>query len=1392
MGDGRHTLDPHAEERTELLLDGYELGTGFELAAVVGPSAPARAEVAARLQAAGPMLRVSPSGALLAEVEARLSELGPGRPILWIEASPWDRAAWSAAVSALNTDRAWLRKHVPGLVVLAGPGEALPLALERPDLGTMMGTVVRVREDPVSTAAGELRWLHLSDLHFSATSRWDRRNVLTALLEHLGELAGEGLRPDLVFVTGDVARSGQRTEYEQAEGFFRKLMDTLELDSRLDLFIVPGNHDVDRALASKRMAGLLVADLLEQRSQEALEQAFAEPHELLAVGQRLDEFYAFTRRLLGSARGWSAERPWRADLVEVRGLPVGVVQLNTAWASASDQDKGNLLVGRAQVQAALDQLPDARVKVALMHHPTGYLADFDESPVDDLLTSARGVDFILRGHLHETRLAMETSPGSRTGTHAAGATYQQSPWRKGFLLTELDLSAGTGRAHIFGYSERGAGHWYHDPGVYRAAKSGLWEFDLAPHLRVGGRDSPRGPETGESRAPEPARRDSEAAWKARVDGYRAAAVAVNNTVSLLGMPEKSRNAPRTSLDALFAPLSISANPDGAADRGGFPIEQLVRQLLDRSFRAGMRADEEPPAARMVLLGDPGSGKTTLTRFLAIWAAGGVELEGLGRSTHLVPLRVPFREMGRSDRSDLLGFLVDQAREVLSAPRDEAFFERLLREGRALVLCDGLDEVPPGERDRANQALLGFSRSFPASPMLVTSRVVGYDAAPLPDQRAMHRDGSPHEGGFAHLRLQPLTDEGLSVLVRRWYAAREPDARDRQRLIADLLGRLERSPAARQLARSPLLATLICLVHGQRATLPGQRARLFEEVVATLLHTWEEARGRRFVDVDPGRQRRYLEDLALRMQRQRVAAEPQPSRDGGREVTIEHDALVAALTEIACTGHAGEEEATVRHRMQRWVDWLTARTGLLVEQRPGAYGFLHLSLMEYLAACALDRQASDGFVEQLRDLVDAATEWHETVLLVMGRRADDPGFAAELHRSLLPHSPACAAVLVKALREEVDFAAAARHDIVAAALSTRVNQGRGSDLLGVGTCLITILRYSQRHADGVRQAILAHLEATDTLDGVPDAVLEELPALFEEPARAADMVARLAATTSDGDALYWLWEAAEGVALRWPASAAAAAEVQAHLFDHLAAPPRELFDTLETVHDGTRPYWCDVPAGTFRMGSADDDGAAWHDERPCHEVTLTEAYRLGAAPVTNQQYVAFDPTHTERGSKDHPAVDVSWYSAMSFCRWLSTAEWARGARLPTEAEWERACRAGTETAYWSGDTEADLGRVGWFAGNSGMDTHRVAELRDGANGYGLYDVHGNVPEWTASWFGAYPDQPQTDPSGPPDGGGRVLRGGSCWSNARFCRSAYRDTYPPAVRIASIGFRVLLPR
>ncbi|MGA2059495.1 MAG: formylglycine-generating enzyme family protein [Thermoguttaceae bacterium] len=179
--------------------------------------------------------------------------------------------------------------------------------------------------------------------------------------------------------------------------------------------------------------------------------------------------------------------------------------------------------------------------------------------------------------------------------------------------------------------------------------------------------------------------------------------------------------------------------------------------------------------------------------------------------------------------------------------------------------------------------------------------------------------------------------------------------------------------------------------------------------------------------------------------------------------------------------------------------------------------------------------------------------------------------------------------------------------------------------------------------------------------------------------------------------------------------------------------------------------------------------------------------MGVTPVTQLQYETLTwKNPSEFKGTAIPMHRVSWHEAMEFCKRLSYGT-GKKARLPTEAEWEYACRAGTTTRFNFGDDQEELGEYAWHSqNNDGVQIHPVCQKKP--NGWGLYDMHGNVHQWCWDWFDLYSAFIVTDPTGPPEGNCRILRGG-CVHPSK-CGSAYRDGLPPEFHFRNVGFRVVL--
>jgi formylglycine-generating enzyme len=239
----------------------------------------------------------------------------------------------------------------------------------------------------------------------------------------------------------------------------------------------------------------------------------------------------------------------------------------------------------------------------------------------------------------------------------------------------------------------------------------------------------------------------------------------------------------------------------------------------------------------------------------------------------------------------------------------------------------------------------------------------------------------------------------------------------------------------------------------------------------------------------------------------------------------------------------------------------------------------------------------------------------------------------------------------------------------------------------------------------------------------------------------------------------------------------------------------------------------IKKGSFVMGSPVEEKDGVENERPQHQVSLSQDFYIAKYETTNAQFAAFLNSKgskssenieylnannaslqihhngvswsADAGYENYPAACVSWFGARDFCAWLSELDANLAFLLPTEAEWEYACRAGTTARYFWGEDELelDIQDFAWYGGNANGAVHPIGLKY--ANSWGLFDMNGNAWEWCQDLFGAYSSEPQTDPAGADSGVIRVQRGGDYTSDPGRVRSAKRRWDLPET---FCGFRV----
>ncbi len=286
----------------------------------------------------------------------------------------------------------------------------------------------------MSDATSALRWLQISDIHVGKDS-YAQRKIFRHILDHVRDTVKTGFRPDLLFVTGDLANKGQPPEYEVfANELMLPLIEAIGNGCEHRTFAIPGNHDVDRGKHQ----------FFSREEMVTPQSRFFDPTD---EGRRLRE-QMFPRLSAYADADWSAApRHWIltdrgafAQVLELHGRKLGIVGINTAWLCKDDHDRHKLTPGRGLVEAALNSLPACDAKIVLGHHPLDWYLDHELQAFRALFGKHHVI--YLHGHLHEARGVPESSSGKPFLAIQCGAAFQAREdeiWKNGIIWGELDF-----------------------------------------------------------------------------------------------------------------------------------------------------------------------------------------------------------------------------------------------------------------------------------------------------------------------------------------------------------------------------------------------------------------------------------------------------------------------------------------------------------------------------------------------------------------------------------------------------------------------------------------------------------------------------------------------------------------------------------------------------------------------------------------------------------------------------------------------------------------------------------------------------------------------------------------------------------------------------------------
>ena len=334
-----------------------------------------------------------------------------------------------------------------------------------------------------------LTWLHVSDFHFKDDDPYDRDVVLNSLISAVEEKVQlRDICPDCIFVTGDIAHSGREQEYAAASDFFDKLRKVTALDKNR-LFIVPGNHDVDR----NKGKGLDRSLSSEGESVDFFGLEHPQYH-----FAKLGAFCRWFNNYFEGVQEFPSRSTCQTQEIDVRGIRIGIVAINSALFSLDQNDHGKLWIGRRCLDEAIEKLNglSPHLRIALIHHPLEWLHEDERSNIQAKLSN--NVDCILRGHLHEAESGARITSTTSVLHIAAGAAYQSRQYPNRAFFVHIDLDTSEARIHPIRYEDRPQEVWTTDTSIFPESPNHEWRVGLK--LKRGERNAAENSESYHARS----------------------------------------------------------------------------------------------------------------------------------------------------------------------------------------------------------------------------------------------------------------------------------------------------------------------------------------------------------------------------------------------------------------------------------------------------------------------------------------------------------------------------------------------------------------------------------------------------------------------------------------------------------------------------------------------------------------------------------------------------------------------------------------------------------------------------------------------------------------------------------------------------------------------------
>ena len=1175
-----------------------------------------------------------------------------------------------------------------------------------------------------------LTWLHVSDFHLSDKGPYDQEVILRSLVSSVKRFRKEVPvhTPDLIFATGDIASNGNVKEYAVATKFFDDLLDAAGL-SRDRLFIVPGNHDVDR----KSGKFLLRTLDTKEDADEYFDPDTPTPH----LTQKFHAFSEWYNDYFKTIRFFPTNTTCSTvEIVTINNCRIAILPLNSALFCIDDHDHQKLFIGRRCLDAAKKLLAAADLTIALTHHPLDWLSPFEQANIETAFEES--VDLLLQGHFHQPAAKGIVSANGGYLKLAAGASYQTRKWPNSAMYATCEKNQVTIFPIRYEDSPREA--WTLDTSVFPSPSYiGSFPFQGCPDGSSPSSSDDGNVALAHVTTPQFDQKNAEDARR-----YKERLKEELGKNSIFGMPGIDGDKEAVNLPDTFVPLDISVNkehqPQGIegseAKTSDVNPEDALLYAVERS-------------RLLLIIGEPGSGKTTIIKHFALSPT--IALPGFAFPVPILYMPLSKMAIPGEERQSLHAKLSQCFEPHLEIEKN--FFEDRLKNHSSLLLLDGLDEISD-EKQRVtictwvSEAAKTWKKAF----FVMTTRDKGYGEK---EQNALK---TQKEIAW----VKRFSEEQQRLFLQKWFRAaflrdlhrdekgcsqqriteKEQEAANSATALDSYLSLPENSGLRNDLAGIPLLLQLMAILWKQSKAIPGNREKLYDVALDYLLFYRENDK-----NIPPflpaTESKKLLEPLSLWMQ---------DRSEDAADIEQFHDRMQQDVDLL-------DYKYRSKYSAEEICDNLVRRAGVLGKSG-STYVFSHKTFREYLSGLRLVKCVTSE-PERIGKLVEqVGVDWWDEPLLFFVAQVD--AFWFNKFMKAFFDAPRSASLDQRTLGFLQKLIRKAPQTVEAFCEKLRDRATTRDRQYYILECLKTV---GSRQAVEVAQEFKKQHPAADQelLRKADEVVLTDEQERSTIPVIKRELVVEMVETYGDvhfspieQNAQYILIkngcygedgkeQVGDLYVAKYPLTNKLYRKFVAWLqlvenkqVDDILSS--KLFEVAATL-PGFKNYLDEEPKLPMRFRSKYDDDRRFKED-------------------------------------DQPVVGVSWYDAQFYCLWLSlqasNGKDSSRYRLPTEWEWEYAAAGKEKREYpWLKEKGEPDSKLLNYNSNVGQTTP-VGSYPEGATPEGLYDMAGNVWEWTESLrdeTGSY----------------RVIRGGSWDSSAECCRSAPRSDNTPDFRYNAVGFR-----